>query len=56
MKKNTILTDDRKYQYVLPRIWDETKPTTLFIGLNPSIADENEDNLTIRRCMNFAKD
>ena len=56
MKKNAILSDDRKYRYVLSRNWDETKPTVLFIGLNPSIADESEDDPTIRRCINFAKD
>ena len=49
MKKNAILSDDRKYRYVLSRNWDETKPTVLFIGLNPSIADESEDDPTIRR-------
>ena len=28
----------------------------MFIGLNPSIADEILDDPTIRRCMNFARD
>lgn len=28
----------------------------VFIGLNPSTADENEDDPTIRRCIGFAKD
>ncbi len=27
----------------------------MFIGLNPSTADETEDDPTIRRCINFAK-
>lgn len=55
MIKDAILSEDRKYRYILSRIWDETKPTVLFIGLNPSTADENEDDPTIRRCINFAK-
>ena len=55
MKKDAILSDDRKYRYILSRTWDETKPTVLFIGLNPSTADENEDDPTIRRCIGFAK-
>ena len=55
MKKDAILSEDRKYRYILSRIWDETKPTVLFIGLNPSTADENTDDPTIRRCINFAK-
>ena len=28
----------------------------MFIGLNPSTADETEDDPTIRRCIGFAKD
>lgn len=55
MIKDAILSEDRKYRYILSRTWDETKPTVLFIGLNPSTADENEDDPTIRRCINFAK-
>ena len=54
MKKDAILSEDRKYRYVLSRIWDESKPTVMFIGLNPSTADETEDDPTIRRCINFA--
>ena len=45
----------RKYRYVLYRIWDKTKPLVMFIGLNPSKADETRDDPTIRRCINFAK-
>ncbi|MCO4470957.1 MULTISPECIES: DUF1643 domain-containing protein [Streptococcus] len=55
MKKEAILSEDRKYRYILSRIWDEAKPTVLFIGLNPSTADETTDDPTIRRCINFAK-
>lgn len=28
----------------------------MFIGLNPSTADESKDDPTIRRCIRFAKD
>ncbi|EGF20712.1 MULTISPECIES: DUF1643 domain-containing protein [Streptococcus] len=55
MKKDAILSEDRKFRYILSRVWDEAKPTVLFIGLNPSTADENEDDPTIRKCINFAK-
>lgn len=27
----------------------------MFVGLNPSTADENTDDPTLRRCMNFAR-
>lgn len=40
MLKEALLSDDRRYRYVLSRTWDEAKPTVLFIGLNPSTADE----------------
>lgn len=45
----------RIYRYALWRIWDDTKPFAMFIGLNPSTADEIENDPTVRRCINFAK-
>lgn len=53
--KDAILSDDRKYRYALSRIWDVTKGKVMFIMLNPSKADETEDDPTIRRCIGFAK-
>jgi len=55
-KKGAILSKNRLYRYVLWREWDINKKTCVFIGLNPSTADENEDDPTLRRCINFAKD
>lgn len=54
--KGAIFSDDRKYRYALWRLWDENKPLVMFIGLNPSTANENENDPTIRRVINFAKD
>lgn len=54
MKKDAILSEDRKYRYVLSRIWDERKPKVMIIGLNPSTADETEDDPTLGRCVDFA--
>lgn len=51
-----ILSQDRNYRYSLWRRWDKNKPYVLFIGLNPSTADEKEDDPTIKRCINFASD
>ena len=51
MEKSAILSADRKYRYVLTRIWDEAKSTVVFIGLNPSTADEETDDPTIRKCI-----
>lgn len=56
MKKKANISKDKIYRYTLSRTWDSTKPTVLFIGLNPSIADENIDDPTVTRCINFAKD
>ena len=55
MKASAQLSPCRKYRYALWRTWDESKPYAMFIGLNPSTADETEDDPTIRRCINFAK-
>jgi hypothetical protein len=53
--RETIFSPDRKYRYSLWRTWDETLPYVVFIGLNPSTADETKDDPTIRRCVGFAK-
>lgn len=49
-------SDCRKYRYALWRIWDTSKPLIMFIGLNPSTANENDDDPTIRRVKKFAFD
>jgi len=51
-----IFSESKNYRYVLWRKWDETKPAVMFIGLNPSTANENEDDPTIRRVKRFAFD
>jgi len=55
MKKGAILSESRQYRYQLWRIWDDEKPKVLFIMHNPSKADEDENDPTITRCINFAK-
>lgn len=55
-EKNAIFSEDRKYRYALWRVWDSEKPKVMFIGLNPSTANENENDPTIRRVVRFAKD
>jgi hypothetical protein len=56
IKKSATLSDCKKYRYCLTRIWDDKKPVVLFIMLNPSTADEEKDDATIRRCMKFSDD
>lgn len=52
---SAIFSDDRMYRYMLTRQWDNSKPYVVFVGLNPSTADENLDDPTIRRCIGYAK-
>ncbi len=56
MEKDALISSDGKYRYRLSRIWDGTIGNVVFIGLNPSTADANLDDPTIRRCIGFAKD
>jgi len=48
------LDHDRRYRYALWRIWDNSKPKVLFIGLNPSTADESATDRTLDKCIHFA--
>ena len=52
---DALFSKDRIYRYALWRVWDDTLPKVLFIGLNPSTADEIKDDPTIRRCIGYAK-
>lgn len=49
-----ILSEDGLYRYRLWRRWG-TGPHALWVMLNPSTADANQDDPTIRKCMGFAK-
>jgi hypothetical protein len=55
VNKNATFSDCRKYRYALSRTWNGKKKTILFIGLNPSTADEKIDDPTIRRCIHYAQ-
>ncbi|RKZ99492.1 MAG: hypothetical protein DRQ47_10965 [Gammaproteobacteria bacterium] len=55
MKKDAIFSGCRKFRYSLLRDWgQDPDPWLLFIGLNPSTADERKDDPTLKRMMNFA--
>ena len=54
IKKRAIFSPCQTYRYSLTRIWNENKKLILFIGLNPSTADETSDDPTIRKCMHYA--
>lgn len=52
---NAIFSADRVYRYRLERHWSGEPPCT-FVMLNPSTADETQNDPTIRRCIRFAQD
>lgn len=59
IRRWATFSEDRCYRYSLAREWSDGSESTgrvTFIGLNPSTADETEDDPTIRRCIRFAKD
>ena len=51
------LSDCRLYRYALWRHWDWQSHgnCVMFIGLNPSTADETKNDTTISKCIGFAK-
>jgi hypothetical protein len=52
---HAIFSPCRQYRNILWRIWDRGKPAVMFIGLNPSTANETEPDATIKRVIAFAK-
>lgn len=52
--KSAILSECGLYRYSLRRRW-QMEPTMIFIGLNPSTANAEVDDPTIRKCRHFAK-
>jgi hypothetical protein len=59
MERTATFSPCRRYRYSLWRSWQGLLGTgkgyAMFIGLNPSTADETQDDPTIRRCMAFAQ-
>jgi hypothetical protein len=55
MKSSALFSECRRFRYTLLREWDASLPKVAFIGLNPSTADETQDDPTIRRCIDYAK-
>lgn len=54
MDKTAIISGCGKFRYRLGRRW-ASGPAMLFIMLNPSTADANVDDPTIRKCIGFAE-
>jgi hypothetical protein len=54
MIRSAVFSPCRTYRYFLSRTWNPMLPSVMFIGLNPSTADEQQDDPTVRRCVGFA--
>jgi hypothetical protein len=50
-----VFSRDERYRYGLWRNWNPSLGKVLFIGLNPSTADHQQNDPTIRRCIAFAQ-
>lgn len=55
MVRAALLSECGTYRYWLTRTWVPNSPRICFLMLNPSTADANVDDPTIRRCIDFAK-
>ncbi|HVJ81095.1 MAG TPA: DUF1643 domain-containing protein [Planctomycetia bacterium] len=56
-ESGALFSPCRTWRYALWRRWNDEKRANCvaFIGVNPSTADEKDDDPTIRRCIGFAK-
>ena len=55
MIREAKFCEAKKNRYFLKREWDSSKGLLLYIMLNPSMADDKNDDPTIRRLINFTK-
>lgn len=53
--KAAEVSPDGQYRYRLLRVWDESRPLLTWVMLNPSTADADDDDPTIRRCVGYAQ-
>jgi hypothetical protein len=51
LENDAVISDCGKYRYMLRRTWAFEKPRALLIMLNPSTADAEKDDATIRSCV-----
>ena len=49
-----VFSSCETFRYTLWRTWDASRPTCLFLMLNPSTADETVNDPTVERCQRYA--
>lgn len=56
MKRSAVISECGAFRYLLARNWtDQRESVLLFVMLNPSTADSDIDDPTIRKCIGFAQ-
>lgn len=60
LRSRAVFSPCERYRYLLQRRWDEryfdASGVVCFVMMNPSTADEQADDATIRRCIGYARD
>lgn len=53
--RTAVFSDCRTWRYRLAQIWDESRPALHWLMLNPSTADETQNDPTVERCERRAR-
>jgi hypothetical protein len=54
VQKHAVISDCGTFRYLLTRQWADG-PSITFVMLNPSTADADKDDATVRKCIGFAR-
>ena len=52
---SAVISEDGQYRYMLTREWDKSKPKVGYIMLNPSTADADNDDNTMRKIIKITR-
>jgi hypothetical protein len=55
VQRGALVSNCGRYRYRLWRLWDAAAPTMVWVLLNPSTADADTDDRTVRRCQSLAR-
>lgn len=53
--RSAVFSPCGNYRYSLTRAWDDSKPRVCFLMQNPSVANDCEDDPTVKKCIGFAR-
>jgi hypothetical protein len=56
IQTRVVFSKDKKYRYLLERVWNDKKEKATVIMINPNFADELKTDLTVCKLMNFLID